>query len=299
MENTDPEKKEWTIPDELSEEPSQESPPTKGSRSRQIYIATAAALLVLAALLWFFFQKKPAETPSPKAQLIQDSEVDETIVSPVSANQAEPESIAPPPLERVLCTLNESDDAVREKAAELSADKRLSSILKEADLIRRFVAITNAVALGESPARLMESQAPRTPFKVFVQDEGIFVDPVSYRRYSSLVNFLLSLNVDLCATLYVMFEGQIEEAYRELGQTDPQSFFNVLEKAVSQLRRTPTPPDRPKLLEKTLSYAYADTRLEELNAAQKHFMRLGPEQLHQLQGKFTLLLDTLKRNRGD
>ncbi len=291
MNNTDLEQKKWEIPDGPAPTP---SPPDRSGRKR-IGIVSAILVVAVAVTLWFFMLR-PSTVPDTPPAAAEPIEVLEEIAAPL-AGEATSEANTPARTTHHSIPLNESDETLRQKAAFLSRHSKTGTLLKEGDLIRRFVAVSNAVALGESPARLLESIAPGADFKVMSQDDRIFVDPVTYRRYDQLVNMLLSLDADQCAELYLSFEPQIEEAYKELGQSEPKSFLAVLQKAVAVLRQTPIPPDRSELSEKTISYAWGDPNLEALSAAQKHFMRLGPAHLRQLQGKFTHLLDTLLRNK--
>jgi len=289
MNNTDSEQKKWEIPGEAA----QELVPTKPQTNHKPLIITVFLVVAAAISLWLFLFRTKADPPPPPDMPVAD-EIVEQIAAPLAhelTKQTESTAKAIVPLSIPLA---ESDEPLRQKAiGGLGQSKMLGALLKEEGLISRFVAICNAIALGESPAKLMPSLAPESKFKVRFQDERIFVDPASYSRYDSLVNLLLSLNTDYCVELYLSFEPQIEDAYRELGQDNATPFIEIVKKAVRQLQQTPIPPDQFELIEMTLSYACADQNLEELNAAQKHFLRFGPAHLRQLKGKITLLLDTL------
>ena len=258
-------------------------------------VIASGGLLALAGLVYvlFFLPLKPPAIAKPgAAAAVPGAQPGNPVTPPpVTVKDTRPAIVA------LSVPLQESDEAVRQKAAAITANGRLGKLLTEHDFIRRFVAVCSAIALGESPAKMLESLAPKLGMGVLAREGRLYVDPASYRRYDPLVQLLLSLDADKCAELYLVFEPQIEEASRELGN-EPSSFIKVLQEAVNQLRRTPVPPESPELLEKTISFAYTDSKLENLNASQKHFLRLGPQRLRQLQEKTGRLLSTLLARKG-
>lgn len=287
MDKTNTEPKEWKQADEQFPEVS----PQK-SKGRRMFLLSTVLLLVAVFLVWFFLMRDRSVS-APVHPVEEQSEVKEEISAPLTVSTSEPKDMGNPAIVPLTVSLTDSDEPLRNQAAGISSQPRLSTLLKEQDIIRRFVAAANAIALGESPAKMLESLTPSGKFKVLRQNGTIRMDPSNYTRYDETMNLLLSLKPEACAELYLRFEPQIEEAYRELGQQKPDSFREILKNAVDQLQRTPIPPDRIELVEKTVSYAFADPSLEELNAAQKQFIRLGPAHLRQMQGKIRLLLDTL------
>jgi hypothetical protein len=261
-------------------------------------IALAGGFLVLSILVYVLFLYQGNQTKQPPA-----TEASGPLAEPNSQPGDRTATVTrsqplQPPVVPLSVSLQESDPAVREKASAISGYDGLGGLLAESDFIRRFVTVCNAIALGESPAKMLESLAPKQIMTVLRQPDGrIFMDPAGYNRYTPLIQLLLSLDPDQCAELYLLFEPQIGKAYHELGQGD-EDFIQVLKEAVRQLHRTPLPPERPELLEKTISYAYADPQLEGLNDAQKHFLRLGPDHLRRLKAKIGILLDALLARKG-
>lgn len=283
------ETKQWQEPEPP---PADRPPPEKKGRP---WIPALLLLPVAAFLVWFFGYRSgnpPDDSPSAEDRV----EIQEEIVSPQDSGKTAVEEKPGSAIVPLSVPLSQSDEALRARASSISGHARISSLLQEQDIIRRFVAAVNAVAIGESPARLLEPLAPRTAFEALRRGGSFELAPASYRRYDETVELLLSLDPQTCSDLYLSFEAQIEEAYRELGQPQPASFRDVLNSAARQILHTPPPPDRIELIEKTVSYAFADPKLEELNDAQKLFMRLGPFNLRQLQGKITLLLDALRQS---
>jgi hypothetical protein len=77
---------------------------------------------------------------------------------------------------------------------------------------------------------------------------------------------------------------RIADAYRELGY--PQGDFDrVLERALGVLLSTPEVDSRVALSPKVMSYGYSDPKLESLPAAQKQFLRMGPQNVSKVRAK--------------
>lgn len=293
MSQTEWEKKKW---EEEASTTGIEAQPAPVTDHRKTIILTVSAVLISAALIWFFLIRHPR----PPAAVLTDTatqQVEENLSLPDETSAVEKPAGELQTIEPATVPLADSDLPVREQAIRLSSHQKLAAIIAEGDLIRRFVAGTQAIAMGESPAKLFEPLAPKGPYLTLTLDGRLTVDPRSHKRYDALIGLLLSLDPEQSAELYIRFEPQIEAASRELGNPEAGPFIGILQKAVNQLQQTPLPPDRPELVEKTLSYAYADPALEQLNAAQKHFLRLGSNHLRQLKGKMTLMLETLMKHK--
>jgi hypothetical protein len=83
--------------------------------------------------------------------------------------------------------------------------------------------------------------------------------------------------------LYKQLKPVIQEAYKDLGYPDTD-FEDTLTKAIVELLKVPVVKD--VLLEKKIiSYAMVDPELESLSQAQKHLLRMGPENILRIQSK--------------
>ena len=217
-------------------------------------------LALVAAVGLGIYKMKPAPPPSappPPAP------------TPVSA--AIPN--APPSI--VLPPLADSDTWVRDRARALSAHPGLASWLGIEDLLRRFVAAAAIVADGKSPRESLKFMKPESRFLVKKKGGKVILDPACYSRYDLAAGVLASLNTELAAGLVRDLKPLLNQAYSELGRED-REFEPVLVRAVDHLLRTPVPEGDLELQKKVVSYALADERLENLSAAQKHLLRMGP-----------------------
>ena len=59
----------------------------------------------------------------------------------------------------------------------------------------------------------------------------------------------------------------------------------ALLEAIDTLLRTPVVEGQIELVPKVSSYEFADPKLEQLSDAEKHFLRLGPDNLRKIQAK--------------
>ncbi len=190
-------------------------------------------------------------------------------------------------------TLRTSDAAVRELASHLSANPKLAAWLANDDLIRRFVAAVNNVAAGDSPSKQVEFLRPDRPLDVVNEGGKLYIDPASYHRYDRVADVIASLNTQGTVALYHELQPLMDEAYREIAPPG-REFSDRLRSAMDELLAVPVPPARIQVKERTVStYAYADERFESMNAAQRHFLRMGPDNVRKVQAKLRELRDAL------
>ena len=85
-------------------------------------------------------------------------------------------------------------------------------------------------------------------------------------------------------TLYKQLRLPIQQAYRELGY--PEEDFNAtFKKAIMSLLETPVVEDRIFLDKDVLTYTMKNPELEDLTPAQKHLLRMGPDNIRAIQAK--------------
>jgi hypothetical protein len=176
------------------------------------------------------------------------------------------ESIALPPL-------NETDPIVRDLVKKISSHPSIAAWLATDDLIRHFTIGVADVAAGKTATRQLLMLRPSSGFRVIERGNDLVIDPRSYARYDTLAAAVASMDADGSARLYATLKPRIEEAAKELSDS---SFDRTLEQAIVRLLQTPTVDDPIRVVPRGVGYGYADPRLEELTAAQKHLLRTGP-----------------------
>ncbi|MGH9318576.1 MAG: DUF3014 domain-containing protein [Vicinamibacteria bacterium] len=232
------------------------------------------ALIPLGLGLLYLWLRGSNPEPRPK-ELPAAS--DSPAPAPAPPEEAE-EAIDLPPL-------SESDEAVRDLASRLSSHPFLSSLLDIDDLARKLVVSVANVAEGASPARQLAHVRPEEGFTALPSSERTVIDPESYRRYDAPVSFFASLDAPAIGRLYRAIEPLLEEAHGELGLSERKGFRDTLSIALGVLLAVPIVEGPIPLRAVSVNYAFEDPALERLPAAQKHLVRMGPENTRRIQKK--------------
>ncbi|MFW6193189.1 MAG: DUF3014 domain-containing protein [Gemmatimonadota bacterium] len=202
-----------------------------------------------------------------------------------------------------LPELDASDELVRRLAEGLSSRPDLAEWLATDGLIRRFVGATVLVAAGRSPREEVEFLGPEGDFRAEPTGETVdldtvaapvsVVDTASYHRYDAVAATVASLETEGTAELYGRLRPLFQDAYRELGFRD-RSFHVVLARAVETLLAVPVPEEPVEVLPTGgTAFEYRDPRLEALSPAQKHLLRMGPDNIRRVQAKLRELAEAL------
>lgn len=243
-------------------------------------VILAIALILALIIYFFFFKGEPASSsPSPE-QEAETAEVHATL-PPAEEKVGENVPLNPQVLD---IELEQSDEKLRELSKDCSTHPSFETWLKNSGIIRRFVAVIDNIANGESPAAHLEFLAPTGEFTVKKEGDYIYMDPAGYKRYNDAAAVLDSLDSGKLVALYHRAKPLLEKAYKELGYPEGD-FGAVLLRAFSVLLDTPVLKGDIRLEEKVRSYAYADPGLENLNPVQKHFLRMGPDNILKIKAK--------------
>lgn len=256
--------------------------PDKTDGSLVTWPLIAAGVLALVAglmLFWLFSTQGPIEVPETKS--VEERPIPTTTAPPPVEEEPEPEADEP---EVVLPSLSESDVYVREALEELSQHPALASFLLTEGLARKIVTAVVNIAEGENPATHFPYLALEDQFTVVRRGLEVYLDPRSYHRYDRLASGFQSLDADGLAAIYRRSKPLLDEAYAELGY--PRGDFGEpLRDAIAILLQTPIVEDRIRLRADSVSYSFADPRLEALSPAQKQLLRTGPENTRKVQSK--------------
>ena len=252
---------------EKSDEESIRPESAQPRRTRLAWIVAGA--LVAAGVPAYFWYPRTPEAPASTVPTVAYRPL------PQAANAGAPIDVPP---------LDESDELVRRLVSALSSHPRIAAWLATDDLIRNFTVTVENIASGVTPARHLRVLRPAGPFRV-VENEGevLHIDPRSYQRYNGVADAVASIDAAGAATLYSTLEPRIEEAYRELGHDD--GFDAALQRAIAALVSTPVADGNVPVVYKGALNAFGNPRLEELTAAQKQLLRMGPRNARLIQEK--------------
>jgi len=249
-----------------------------------------AIVLIIPLIIYFFFLKD--DTPPPShPPLVSTSETRSTV--PPAKEIIKKEE----PLEPLILhiELSNSDETLRELLPTCSSHPGFSEWLKNSNIIRRFVGVVDNIASGVSPAPHLEFLLPSGSFKVMKKGDNTYIDPDSYKRYNSVAAILASLDSQKLVEIYRQIKPLMEEAYKELGYPEKE-FGETLLQAFSVLLNTPVPGGDILLEEKVMVYAFEDPGLENLSAAQKHLIRMGPENARKIKAKLREVLEQIRNH---
>lgn len=238
----------------------------------------AAAVLVLALVGAYIYLRAPTRQPTPA-----------TASAPVERS---PRDRAAESGDQIpLPPLDETDALVRELIGRLSSHPTVAAWLATDGLIVNFAVVTLRISNGESPTKELGSLGPVPAFRPQTSRDDLFVNPSSYRRYDRYAEAVSALDARGAARLYATLKPRIVDAYRRMGLTG--DFDPVLERAIVEMLRVPVVHGDVELAPKGIVYAFVDPRLEGLSAAQKHLLRMGPQNVQAIQGKLREIADYL------
>ncbi len=256
---------EKTVPVEGTDGP----PPPSRTPLAIAAVVILVGVAVIAYILWPGQPTEPALVEAPPPAIGESTEPER----PLGA-AAEPVELPP---------LAESDLLVRELVRALSSHPHVTAWLATDNLIRNFTVVVDNVSRGNTPAAHLTALGPAGPFRVLEGEDEILVDPRSYERYNQIAAAVDSINPEGVARLYTTLKPRIDEAYRELGETEP--FDRALERAIVMLLRTPSLDGNVRLEPRGALYRFQDPALERMTLAQKQFARMGPRNMRVVKGR--------------
>lgn len=236
-----------------------------------LWIAIALFACVCAGAVYLAFYWRPAPAPASRAA------TPATTAAELPPLGGKPDTIDVPPLD-------ESDTLVRTLVQRISESPAVMAWLPTQGLIRNFTVVVTNIAEGATPAKQLKVLKPSSPFRVLERDGGTYVDPRSYDRYTRIADAVASIDPAAAAKLYATLKPRIEEAHRELGVQN-ESFDRTLQRAIVALVDTPIVDPPPRLRPKGIGYAYEDTQLENLSAAQRQLLRMGPRNMRVIESR--------------
>ena len=245
--------------------------------AENIKVASIAIIIIVliaiaAGVYYFFIYEKPEEIPVQQVQEEQPAQV-----------LAEEPVIEEAP-ELIQVELDESDDTIRNMAEELSSHPETASWLMSKDLIRKFVGAVDNIANGLSPRSQIDFFTLEENFKITEKDGLYYANPQGYMRYNLVGDVFSSLDSEGWVQLYEQSALLIQEAYTDLGYPE-EDFNKTLTAAIVELLKAPVVEGDILLEAKVVSYTIADPELENLSEAQKHLIRMGPENVQEIQAK--------------
>ncbi|MBS2032619.1 MAG: DUF3014 domain-containing protein [Deltaproteobacteria bacterium] len=223
------------------------------------------ATVFLGLLVAFLLRRERAERPT----------------IPQFASAALPSSQAPipaaqPPVAAPAVSSGDPEAMLRRLAGPLSSSPLWATWLAVPNLVHRLAAATSLVARDESPRPVLGFLRPSAAFVTRIQDGETVATQSTYARYDVLTRLVTTLDPARVGAAYSEMAPLFQRAFIPISRPG-QSFTGVLHQAIRVLRDTPVPDARPALVRNGSTYAYADSKLEDLGPAKKLLLRMGPK----------------------
>ncbi|WP_394222181.1 DUF3014 domain-containing protein [Alteromonas gracilis] len=269
------------------------------------FIIVGILLIVILAVVFWPSDEEPEpvvssepEITEPEVSTPQEPEVFEPIQPAPTVELEEKDEVEPLPEPVEPEPLDTSDSAVKSSLIESSSadEETVNRMLVDEGLIQRFVVSVANLANDEMAPSHQLLTPPEQNFRVYSQAGKQWIDAASYKRYTPYVDMLESFDNEALLNIYGIYKGDIQAKYAEIGNPD-QDFNETLLSAIDQLLDTPEVPVPVEVYTDSVSYKYADERLESLNEPQKQLLRTGPDNMRRIKAKLREL-KVLVEERG-
>ena len=277
------------------------------SGNKSIIVLLAMALLVAVGLTIYVLLSDEESPAVVSEDIAIPAATPETAPEPGPEPEPEPvaqvtrEPVAEPEPDQprfVLPSLDDSDELVRDGVISLSRHQGINAWLAPGELIRKFVAVVDNLSRGQVARDPVRFLVPEGSFLVIpIDEESYTFDPVSYRRYDSLTDIVVSIDARRAAEFYQLLRPLFQKAYSELGYGDAD-FDSVIFNAIGRVLETPVIDTPITLKRPVVMFEYEDAALEGLSPVQKQMIRMGPRNTRLLQTKIRQLETELRAVLG-
>lgn len=267
-----------------------------GNSQTYLYLGLAAVIIVILFALWLLLAKDDTEQavsppmPAPTGQAVTEPEPDvsiaqaapeivqipEDVVAVEPAADPQPEVTPEPPLP----ALDQSDAEVKQRLLALNWRPGLANLFVTEEMLRNLVVLVDNIAQGQLAAGHSVVQPLAQRF-ADVADNSMQLNEQSFARYTPYVQLIESVPPQQLIALFNRYEPLLQQAFSELGYPD-DLFKNRMLQAIDALLATPQVEYPLQLVRPSVMYQFADPALEQLPAAQKQMLRLGPDNQQRL-----------------
>lgn len=264
-----------------------DEPPAASGNAKLILTIAIVIALAATVIAWLWVNQQSSEPT--QIELPKRVEV-------IEPEQPQPEDPMPQELpETVELEVAEEQVILPELAAstedvlqQLKLAEQDTSVLTSSELIRDAVVFIDNLRNGLVVRDKAGVEGPRNAFRVLEQNGKLYIDPRSYDRYNTLVDWFVSLDTEVLVAMMERYRPLIAAALAEIGYLDT-SPEQVLIEAIALLNGTPAVGTVVELTDDTVMYRFTDPALEALPAAQKQMLRLGPDNIRRVKLKLSAI----------
>jgi hypothetical protein len=260
-------------------------------------------LIIIAGAGWYYFaEQRPDGTAEPDAQVlavpvVEGMGADNSQIKSESATAID--ELEEPQQEEnqvVLPTLDNSDGLLREAMIQLSP--ALGRWLNSDQLIRKYVVVVNDFSQGLILEKHMRFLKPDQPFVAEQDDAGLFIATKSYHRYDQLAAAIDAMDVKATLAEYKKLRPLLLLVYKGFSYPEQYQLEDIFTKAAAEILAAPVIEGRIALIRPTVSYKFADQKLEALSPVRKQMIRMGPKNTRIIQNKVRLFVEELVNLNG-
>ncbi len=266
-----------------------DEPPATSGNGKLIFTIVIVVALAAAIIAWLWVnQQRQQPTPIEQPQVVE-------VELPEQPQPEDTEQLPPELPETVELEVVEEQPILPELATstadvieQLQLAQQDTSALTSTQLIRDAVVFIDNLRNGVVVRDKAGIDGPRNAFRVLEQNDKLYIDPRSYDRYNTLVDWFVSLDTEVLVTMMQRYRPLIVAALAEIGYPDTAP-EQVLLEAIAVLNDTPAVGTVVELTDDTVMYRFADPALESLPDAQKQMLRLGPDNIRRVKLKLSAI----------
>ena len=261
------------------------------------WIAVLAILAGIAVATYYYWQRQlPTIAPSATAPPAQ--------TSPTPVPRTESAARYPIPKAELqsgytepLPTLEQSDKALKNHAAELFGSKAFQALFYPDEIVRRLVVTVDNLPRKKLSAQLLPIKPAAGPFLTTAERGGEAIAAANDQRYAPYVALATTVDAKQLVAAYIYVYPLLQEEYRSLGY--PSGEFNDrLIDAIDDLLATPDIAGSILLVQPKVMYQFADPHLEALSAGQKVMLRVGSQNAILIKTKLRAIRRELTHSAG-
>jgi hypothetical protein len=165
-------------------------------------------------------------------------------------------------------------------------------------IVQRLAAAVHLLAQGYSPKPVLGFLSVEGRFAVHETLDAITIDEASYRRYDPLTDLVAGIDPGAAARVYRTMRPNLNRIYRQVNE-DGKGFASALSDALEPLLAVQPLDGEIELAPKGGVFAFKNPELENLTAAQKHILRMGPKNHRKVQTFLRAFVDSAGLSVGD
>lgn len=260
------------------------------------FLISLISLGTLALVLWFVYQSSDISEQDDlelmgiiPEQTVQQAFIEEidvpTATIPQPVQEAESNLEGYPETEIPVVTLpqlDDSDNFFRDLMLTDKPNKGLGVWLQADDLVRRIASYLDGLARGSMLSKIFPLNNPQGTFTTHQQDDVIWLNAGNYERYNNTLAIVMSLDMKQIAGIFHLIRPLLENAFAELGYK-PRQMDGIILRSIDNILATPVIVEPLQLIRESVTYKFANPKLEALMPLQKQLLRAGPENTQRVQ----------------